>query len=324
MKRYILIVSLGIGLVAGGGAAAQEPSETVINADGEAVSTSPGPVPAAEADGPTIVYGDLYPGPGTTVIGPPPDAGEDLSATSGDAATLGGGSASAAPGTVTRDGVSGTSLLGPDGTYSVVDAPPSDVNVGDSGLAAPAPAPAPETIAEPAPESVAPVSGETAAVSASDADGDNYADAAELAVGLDPNNPDADGDGVADGDEVTIYSTDPWVWDSDGDGLSDGDELFDTRTDPLVGNGDGGAATNGGSTSGAATEPLAVEETGTAGDAAPAPGSGDSDSDRLADADEAALGTDPSNPDSDGDGYYDGDEANLGTDPFDPASLPAT
>ena len=48
----------------------------------------------------------------------------------------------------------------------------------------------------------------------------------------------------------------------------------------------------------------------------------DSDADRLADADEAAVGTDPTNPDTDGDGYYDGDEMNLGTGPFDPMSFP--
>ena len=59
-----------------------------------------------------------------------------------------------------------------------------------------------------------------------DSDGDNYLDALELEVGLDPYNPDVDGDGVADGDEVNIYFTDPWYWDSDGDGISDGEELF--------------------------------------------------------------------------------------------------
>ena len=67
-----------------------------------------------------------------------------------------------------------------------------------------------------------------------DLDADNYADAAELEIGLDPGNPDTDDDGVADGDEFTIYGTDPFTWDSDGDGLSDGEELFATETDPLV------------------------------------------------------------------------------------------
>jgi hypothetical protein len=67
-----------------------------------------------------------------------------------------------------------------------------------------------------------------------DLDADNYPDAAELEIGLDPGNPDTDGDGVADGDELRIYGTEPFTWDTDGDGLSDGEELFATRTDPLV------------------------------------------------------------------------------------------
>ena len=68
-----------------------------------------------------------------------------------------------------------------------------------------------------------------------DLDADNYADAAELELGLDPANPDTDGDGVADGDELVSYGTDPFTWDTDGDGRSDGEELFSTETDPLVG-----------------------------------------------------------------------------------------
>ena len=50
--------------------------------------------------------------------------------------------------------------------------------------------------------------------------------------------------------------------------------------------------------------------------------SADRDADRLADTDEATVGTDPSTPDSDGDGYYDGDEVNLGTNPLDAGSFP--
>jgi hypothetical protein len=80
-----------------------------------------------------------------------------------------------------------------------------------------------------APESALPALGAGA-----DLDADNYADAAELELGLDPANPDTDGDGVADGDELDIYGTDPFTWDTDGDGLSDGEELFAPETDPLV------------------------------------------------------------------------------------------
>jgi hypothetical protein len=215
-------------------------------------------------------------------------------------ATRGPGSASAAPGTVTRDGDSGTALLGPDGTYSVTEVSPSDVTVGDAGAPAPvyepAPGDAPAPVYEPAPV-VAPV-------------------AVEGEVGVNATIPDSDGDAVADADEVTIYGTDPWGWDTDGDGLSDGEELFATRTDPLVWNTPSGGASDGGVEPGATTELVAAEG------AAPAASGLDSDNDRLADADEVAIGTDPYTPDADGDGYYDGDEANLGTDPFDPASFP--
>ena len=41
----------------------------------------------------------------------------------------------------------------------------------------------------------------TTATTETDLDADNYPDAAELELGLDPANPDTDGDGVADGDE---------------------------------------------------------------------------------------------------------------------------
>jgi hypothetical protein len=137
--------------------------------------------------------------------------------------------------------------------------------------------------------------------------------------------PDSDGDGVADGDEIDAYGTDPESWDTDGDGLSDGEELFVTGTDPLRWDTNGDGVSDGGVA--AATD----SEAGGAGDTALVVAdeppsrttSVDSDADRLADAEEAAVGTDPTNPDSDGDGYYDGDEVTLETDPFDPASFPA-
>ena len=81
---------------------------------------------------------------------------------------------------------------------------------------------------------LAPEAAHTSPGTETDLDADNYADTAELEIGLDPANPDTDGDGVADGDELGIYGTDPFTWDTDGDGLSDGEELFATETDPLV------------------------------------------------------------------------------------------
>jgi hypothetical protein len=310
MKRFITIMSLAASLAVVGGAAAQE-----INADGTAGKSSSGSNPAVNANGPTVVYGDLNPGTGNTVYAPIP--GSNITATDGNASALGPGSASAAPGTV-NGGVSGTSLLGPDGTYSVSDTPSSDVTVGNDGVYNPAP----EPLAAPVEDTTAaPVAAESApAVDSTDADGDNYPDAQELELGLDPTNIDTDGDGVADGDELRIYGTDPLTFDSDGDGVSDGEELYNTRTDPLVWDATRSDATTTTAVDGSSDTATSSEATGDATTLAAT--AGDSDGDRLADADEAAIGTDPTTPDTDGDGYYDGDEAALGSDPFDPASVP--
>ena len=315
--RIITVVSLGFGLVTFGGVAlAQENVAPTINADGSSGASHSGINPAVDADGPTLVYGDI---PGGTVIGPstegsapvskdvvyapPPGTTGNITATNGDAESLGPGDASAAPGSVT--GGSGTALLGPDGTYSVTDAPPSNVSVGDSAALAPAPVYEPAPVTEPAPEAVAAPVETTATVA------------------------DTDGDGVADVDEDNLYGTDSLVWDTDGDGLSDGEELFANGTDSLIWDTDGDGVSDGEeATSG--TDPLdSAGVPASAHEAAPSlqgaaseTASLDGDADRLADADEAAVGTDPTNPDTDGDGYYDGDEMNLGTDPFDATSFP--
>src|SRR5918995_4760762 len=177
---------------------------------------------------------------------------EDLTAANGDAAALGTGNASAAPGSVTRDGVTvpGTSLLGPDGTYRVTESSPPEVSVSGNTSTPPVIVPAP--VGGPAPaavvetvETAAPVAADTAVASPEDADGDNYLDALELEVGLDPANPDFDGDGAADGDEVNIYLTDPFNWDTDGDGIGDGEELFGLLTNPLVWDTNGNGISDG-------------------------------------------------------------------------------
>src|SRR5829696_61214 len=222
---------------------------------------------------------------------------EDVTATNGDAAALGTGNASSAPGTVTRNGVSGVSLLGPDGTYRVSENSPPIVNVPSGTRVEIVPPAAPEPVADTTvDETSAPVATDT------------------------------DGDGVADSEEVDLYGTDPGTWDTDGDGLSDGDELFVGGTDPLLWDTNGDGVSDGGVEAVADVDPLLAEEVApvVADAAASSTTSVDSDADRLADADEAAVGTDPTSPDSDGDGYYDGDEVNLGTDPLDPASFPTT
>jgi len=316
--RIITAISLGFGLVTFGGAAfAQENVTPTINADGSSGASHSGVNPAVDADGPTLVYGDI---PGGTVIGPategtapvskdvvyapPPGTTGDITATNGDAATRGPGDASAAPGSVT--GGSGTALLGPDGTYSVSDAPPSNVTVGDSGAVAPAPVSEPVPVTEPAPEAVAAPVETTEPVVA-----------------------DTDGDGVADVDEANLYGTDSLAWDTDGDGLSDGEELFATGTDSLVwdtdgdGVSDGEEAASGTDALDSAGVPVSTQETASGSEEVTSEtASLDGDADRLADADEAAVGTDPASPDTDSDGYYDGDEMNLGTDPLDATSFP--
>jgi hypothetical protein len=182
-------------------------------------------------------------------------------------------------------------------------------------------APVDESVAETsveANESDTAIEPDTAVASETDLDADNYPDALELDVGLDPNTVDTDGDGVADGDEGNLYGTDPTVADTDGDGVSDGGELFDLRTAPLLWNDFAAESPDAALKEGAAAGSAPVD----AEDVATSTTSVDSDNDRLADADEAAFGTDPTTPDADGDGYYDGDEVNLGTDPLDPASFP--
>jgi hypothetical protein len=228
---------------------------------------------------------------------------EDLTATNGDAAALGNGKATSAPGTVTRAGVSSPSLLGPDGTYRVTESSPPIVTVPSGTVVEIAPAP------EPAPIAAAPVE----------------------AISPESTALDSDGDSVADDDEVALYGTDPSVWDTDEDGLSDGEELFASGTDPLLWDTNGDGVSDGGIDAVVEPEPLITEDAAPVGDedaTSSTPTSSadsdsvDSDADRLADADEVAVGTDANNPDSDGDGYYDGDEVNLGTDPLDPVSFP--
>ena len=200
MKRlFIVMVSLSLSLGGvHGGVLAQQTAAPVItgNVNGNCVS-------GATAGDRTITCGDLNPISGMTVIGP-----------------------------------------------AAVESVPGPVE------AVPAPAPAPEAesavVDEPAPvdnpgedipvdtveteNTVDAGETETAVASETDLDADNYVDALEVEVGLDPTNVDTDDDGVADGDEGNLYGTDPTVVDTDGDGVSDGAELFDFRTDPLVWN----------------------------------------------------------------------------------------
>ncbi|HJW69776.1 MAG TPA: hypothetical protein VJ829_10500 [Candidatus Binatia bacterium] len=58
-----------------------------------------------------------------------------------------------------------------------------------------------------------------------DSDGDGIPDGDEIAMGLDPDNPDTDGDGLTDGQEIH-GCTDPKNPDVDNDGYGDGVEVL--------------------------------------------------------------------------------------------------
>src|SRR5215208_5690 len=177
---------------------------------------------------------------------------EDMTATNGDAAALGNGNASSAPGTVTRNGISDTTLLGPDGTYRVTENSPPIVNV-PAGTSV-------EIVPPAAPEPVA----------------DTTVDETS-----EPAATDTDGDGVADSDEVNLYGTDPEAWDSDGDGLSDGDELLEGGTDPLVWDTNGDGASDGGVETAVDSESVVAEDAAPVATDDATTTSADSDTDRL-------------------------------------------
>jgi len=225
------------------------------------------------------------------------NANENISASNGDAASMGTGNATSSPGTITRG----------DETVMAPSAPTTSRRVSES---------TPPTVNAPGATSIDIVPAEDRAPAAPTT-GEGTSDAVAA---------DADGDWVADSDEINSYGTDPNSWDTDGDGLSDGDELYVIGSDPLVwdASGEGTAEGSTGETASTGTEAAPAPDFFFNAAAATETAIVDSDNDRLADADEATYGTDPSTPDADGDGYYDGDEVNLGTDPHDPASFPAS
>jgi hypothetical protein len=132
-----------------------------------------------------------------------------------------------------------------------------------------------------------------------DSDNDCLPDVIEIALGLDPNNPDSDGNTIPDGEEdpdldgltncaEVFLGTDPELEDSDNDGLTDGEEVFILDTNPR---------------------------------------NPDTDFDGLLDGEELfpSAGfdaTDPFRSDSDFDGVDDGLERAEGTDPLDANSRP--
>jgi hypothetical protein len=170
--------------------------------------------------------------PAETTTGPNAPLGANLGPSLG-ALPLG-------PGIITGSG------SGQPGSSSVSMAPGTltagAANEGVNAVRAPEAEPAPVPVAETSPEPVADTAPaetvdaaatNTAVATATDLDADNYDDALEADLGLDPANADTDADGVADGDELNIYGTAPTDFDTDDDGASDGEELFATLTSPV-------------------------------------------------------------------------------------------
>ena len=129
---------------------------------------------------------------------------------------------------------------------------------------------------------------------ADDSDGDGVPDAVEVALGLDPNNPDTDSDGRLDGEEdfdndglanaiEVLLNSDATNPDTDNDGILDGDE-----------DQDGDSVRDG--------NQVVL---------------------RMTDGEEVVMyGTDPLNHDTDGDSFTDGEEVLYGSDPLNAGSVP--
>ena len=129
-----------------------------------------------------------------------------------------------------------------------------------------------------------------------DPDFDGLPGTLELQLGLSPTDPDTDGDGIDDATEVGIPGA---PFDSDGDGIIDALENNNTDAD-----GDGFPAH------------LDPDETNVCVPSVASPLC-DQDGDGLTNAEEMALGTDPTLPDTDGDGVLDGVEVGSPSAPLD-------
>jgi hypothetical protein len=136
-----------------------------------------------------------------------------------------------------------------------------------------------------------------------DPDGDGCNNGCEFVRGTDPNNPDSDGDGLTDGEEAYVFFTDPTDTDTDNDTLTDCQEVRADTTRYRMPR---------------PTRRLGTKPTGQVGSEIGCaqimsyvtnPRVGDTDGDRLMDADELNVhNTSPTNPDTDGDTLSDGEE----------------
>jgi hypothetical protein len=198
-RLIVAAVGLSMGLAGvQGGALAQIKDAPIItgNVEGNCVTSPSANTNGANAGDWTITCGDISPGPGLTVIGPP-------SVTSEPAPMV-------APEPVAEPVNEPAPVVATDVTEPV----PADTAVAtETDLDADNYADAAELEAGLDPANP-------------DTDGDGVADGDEVNIYLtDPFTLDSDGDGLADGEELFATSTDPLVWDTNGNGVSDGEDL---------------------------------------------------------------------------------------------------
>jgi hypothetical protein len=145
------------------------------------------------------------------------------------------------------------------------------------------------------------------AVVAMDTDGDGLTDDFETQYGTDASLADTDGDGLTDSDEISCFTSSPWVIDTDDDELDDYREF--------VHNGNPGLSD---------TDEDGLRDYDEAWIYYTLLNSPDSDQDGLTDYEEIInTDTDPIEADTDGDGAPDGAEIDFGSSPLDAQDFPA-
>ncbi|MDV6167856.1 gliding motility-associated C-terminal domain-containing protein [Flavobacterium sp. DG1-102-2] len=156
-----------------------------------------------------------------------------------------------------------------------------------------------------------------------DQDNDGLTNAQEATLGTNPTVADTDGDGFTDGNEVTNGSNplnpcspnvNSPLCDQDNDGLTNAQEIA-AGTNPIIADTDGDGINDGAEVNNTpASDPLNA--------CSPSPTSPacDQDNDGLTNAQEAAIGTNPTVADTDGDGFNDGAEVTAGSNPLSPCS----
>src|SRR5215203_3560901 len=153
VKSFILVLSLGAGLIAFGPvASAQESGAPVINADGTDAASTAGIDPVANGTGPTLIYGDLSAGVVPVPIASEPAPLVANPAPAPDAATT------SEPAPVAEPAPEGELAPAPEETTATTSTEPASAAPASETTTATAP----ETMGAAPETTTAPASGETA------------------------------------------------------------------------------------------------------------------------------------------------------------------